>query len=69
MRLIETGIDSPPRVIDVMDIEAFGDLGDIAKLGLMRHHTALEVICENCARRAVLNNRFLSRNYGISVCL
>jgi transposase len=34
LRLVETGIDSPPRVIDVMDIEAFGDLGDIAKLGL-----------------------------------
>jgi hypothetical protein len=34
LRLVETGVDSPPRVIDVMDIEAFGDLGDIAKLGL-----------------------------------
>jgi len=34
LRLVETGIDSPPRVIDVMDIEAFGDLGDIAQLGL-----------------------------------
>ena len=28
---------------------------------LMRHHPALEVICENCLRRAVLNNRFLKR--------
>src|SRR6201995_1741208 len=33
-RLVETGIDRPPRVIDVMDIGPFGDLGDIAKLGL-----------------------------------
>ena len=31
---------------------------------LMRHHTALEVICGNCPNSAVLNNRFLSRNYG-----
>src|ERR1700759_4775189 len=34
LRLVETGIDSPPRVIDVMDIGPFGDLGDIAELGL-----------------------------------
>jgi hypothetical protein len=34
LRLVETGIDSPPRVIDVMDIAPLGDLGDIAKLGL-----------------------------------
>ena len=34
LRLVETGIDSPPRVIDVMDIKPLGDLGDIAKLGL-----------------------------------
>jgi hypothetical protein len=32
---------------------------------LMRHHTALEVLCGNCPNSAVLNNRFLSRNYGI----
>src|SRR3954447_20774492 len=31
---------------------------------LMRHHTALEVICGNCPHSVVLNNRFLSRNYG-----
>jgi hypothetical protein len=34
LRLVETGIDSPPRVIDVMDIRPLGDLGDIANLGL-----------------------------------
>jgi hypothetical protein len=34
LRLVETGIDSPPRVIDVTGITPFGDLGDIAKLGL-----------------------------------
>jgi hypothetical protein len=34
LRLVETGIDSPPRVIDLMDIGPFGDLGDIARLGL-----------------------------------
>jgi hypothetical protein len=33
LRLVETGIDSPPRVIDVLDIRPLGDLGDIAKLG------------------------------------
>jgi hypothetical protein len=33
---------------------------------LMRHHTALEVICGNCSRSAVLNNRFLSRHYGMN---
>ena len=32
---------------------------------LMRHHTALEVICGNCTRTAVLNNRFLSRRFGM----
>ena len=32
---------------------------------LMRHHTALEVICGNCPNTAVLNNRFLSRHYGM----
>ena len=32
---------------------------------LMRHHTALEVICGNCPNSAVLNNRFLSRHYGM----
>ncbi len=32
---------------------------------LMRHHTALEVICANCPNTAVLNNRFLSRHYGM----
>jgi hypothetical protein len=34
LRLVEAGIDSPPRVIDVMDIRPLGVLGDIAKLGL-----------------------------------
>ena len=34
LRLVETGIDSPPRVIDLMDIGPLGDLGDIAMLGL-----------------------------------
>ena len=34
LRLVETRIDSPPRVIDVMDIAPLGDLGDIATLGL-----------------------------------
>jgi hypothetical protein len=34
LRLVETGIDSPPRVIDVIDIKPLGDLGDIARLGL-----------------------------------
>jgi hypothetical protein len=33
LRLVETGIDSPARVIDVMDIWPLGDLGDIVKLG------------------------------------
>jgi hypothetical protein len=32
---------------------------------LMRHHTALEVICGNCPNTAVLSNRFLSRHYGM----
>jgi hypothetical protein len=34
LRLVETGINSPSRVIDVMDIRPLGDLGDITKLGL-----------------------------------
>jgi hypothetical protein len=34
LRLVETGIDSPARVIDVLDIRALGDLADIANLGL-----------------------------------
>jgi hypothetical protein len=34
LRLVETGIDSPARVIDVMDIRPLGGLGDIAQLGL-----------------------------------
>jgi hypothetical protein len=34
LRLVETGIDSPARVIDVMDIRPLGDLRDVAKLGL-----------------------------------
>jgi hypothetical protein len=32
--LVETGIDRPARVIDVMDIRPLGSLGEIAKLGL-----------------------------------
>src|ERR1700721_1100951 len=34
LRLVETGIDRPSRVIDVLDIRPRGDLGDMAKLGL-----------------------------------
>jgi hypothetical protein len=34
LRLVETGIDRPSRVIDVLDIRPRGDLGDIADLGL-----------------------------------
>jgi hypothetical protein len=34
LRLVETGIDCPPRVIDVLDIRPRGDLGDVANLGL-----------------------------------
>jgi hypothetical protein len=32
---------------------------------LIRHHTSLEVICENCSNSAVLNNRFLARRFGM----
>jgi hypothetical protein len=35
LRLVETGIDGPARVIDVMDITPFGALGDMSKMGLM----------------------------------
>jgi hypothetical protein len=34
LRLVETEIDGPARVIDVMDIRPLGALGDIANLGL-----------------------------------
>ena len=34
LRLVETEIDDPARVIDVMDIRPLGALGDIANLGL-----------------------------------
>jgi hypothetical protein len=34
LRLVETGIDRPSRVTDVLDIRLRGDLGDIANLGL-----------------------------------
>jgi hypothetical protein len=34
LRLVETGIDGPSRVIDVLDIRPLGGLGEIAKLGL-----------------------------------
>jgi hypothetical protein len=34
LRLVETGIDGPARVIDVLDIIPLGGLGEIAKLGL-----------------------------------
>jgi hypothetical protein len=34
LRLVETGIDGPTRVIDVMNIRPPGDFGDIAQLGL-----------------------------------
>jgi hypothetical protein len=34
LRLVETGIDGPARVIDVLDIRPLGGLGEIAKLGL-----------------------------------
>jgi hypothetical protein len=32
LRLVETEIGGPARIIDVMDIRPLGDLGDIAKL-------------------------------------
>jgi hypothetical protein len=35
LRLVETDIDGPARVIGVMDITPFGALGDMSKLGLM----------------------------------
>jgi hypothetical protein len=35
LRLVETGIDGPVRVINVMDITPFGALGDVSKLELM----------------------------------
>ena len=34
LRLVETGIDGPARVIDVQDIRPLGGLGEIGKLGL-----------------------------------
>jgi hypothetical protein len=34
LRLLETGIDGPARVIDVLDIRPLGGLGETAKLGL-----------------------------------
>jgi hypothetical protein len=34
LRLVETGIDGPARVIDVLDIRPLGGLAEIAKLGL-----------------------------------
>ena len=34
LRLVETGIDGPARVIDVTDVRPLGALGDIANLGL-----------------------------------
>src|SRR6202051_2009452 len=34
LRLVETGISGPARVIDVLDIGPLGGLGEIAKLGL-----------------------------------
>lgn len=34
LRLVETEIDNPPRVIDVMDLRPLGDLGGIVRLGL-----------------------------------
>jgi hypothetical protein len=34
LRLVETGIDGPARVIDVLDIRPLDGLGEIAKLGL-----------------------------------
>lgn len=32
---------------------------------LIRHRTALEVICTNCTNSKVINNRYLSRNFGM----
>jgi hypothetical protein len=32
---------------------------------LIRHRTALEVICQNCSNSAVLNNRYLARRFGM----
>ena len=34
LRLVETGIDGPARVIDVLDVRPLGGLAEIAKLGL-----------------------------------
>jgi hypothetical protein len=34
LRLVETGIDGPARVVDVMDLKPTGGLGDIGNLGL-----------------------------------
>jgi hypothetical protein len=34
LRLVETGIDDPARVIDGLNIRPLGGLGEIAKLGL-----------------------------------
>jgi hypothetical protein len=34
LRLVETGIDGPARVIDVTDLKPTGSLGDIGNLGL-----------------------------------
>jgi hypothetical protein len=34
LRLVETGVDGPARIIDVMGIRLLGALGDIANLGL-----------------------------------
>jgi hypothetical protein len=39
LRSVETGIDGPAQVIDVMDIRALGDLADIANLGLTLSET------------------------------
>lgn len=36
---------------------------------LIRHRTVLEVICTNCSNSGVLNNRFLSRRFGMTKIL
>ena len=34
LRLVETGVETPAWIVDVMDLPAFGELRDIAKVGL-----------------------------------
>ena len=36
---------------------------------LIRHRTALEVICTNCTNTKVVNNRFLTHRFGMTKLL